>query len=202
MLKYSELYEYDVQAANSKVVQSRSRNISPPQLVKDRLVYSVEGHPKTDPAAPKSGDGSVYAVLEDLVPVIYINGIKKILKPNGGGNYIWLSLSPDRTRLLYNFQGRSTFICDLEGKIIVEAGKINAPKWLNNQLIIGMNDRDDGYRVLSSDIICYSLSSGKITNLTNSPGVTEMYPLPFPGGKRAVYHTIDGYLYIIDLEVK
>jgi Tol biopolymer transport system component len=202
MMKYSSLVEYDIPAAKTRIIESKTRNLSPPQVVNEHPVYSVDGKQKSDPDAPKSADGTIYTVLEELVPVIYINGIGKTVKPNGEGNYIWASLSPDKTKLLYNYGGRSTFVCDLDGRILAEAGRIDAPEWLNNSMIVGMNDKDDGYRVLSSDIICYSLTTGKTTNLTNSDETIEMYPLPFPDGERLVYKTLNGELYIMHIRVK
>jgi hypothetical protein len=202
MMKYSSMTEYDITSGKSKIIQEKSRNLSPPLIVNDRLVYSVEGKQVKNTAALKSGEEGVYVVLEDLVPVIYINGTGKKLKPNGEGNYIWVSLSPDRTRLLYNFQGTSAWVCDLEGNIIASAGRINSPHWLNNDLIVGMNDRDDGYRVLSSDIVCYSLKSGKTSLLTDTRDTIEMYPMPFPGGERIVYQTVTGELYIMHINIR
>jgi Tol biopolymer transport system component len=202
MMKYSKMIEYDLPSEKSRVVQEKSRNLSPPIVVNDRLVYSVEGKRIKNSQGLKSADEGVYVVLEDLVPVIYINGIGKKLKPNGEGNYIWVSLSPDRTRLLYNFQGTSAWVCDLEGKIIASAGRINSPGWINNDLIVGMNDRDDGYKVLSSDIVCYSLKSGKTFLLTDTKDKIEMYPIPFPDGKRIVYQNINGELYLMHITIR
>jgi Tol biopolymer transport system component len=202
MMKYSRMKEYDLLSSRSEVIQEKARNLSPPSVVNDRVTYSIEGKRVWKSGTSKSSDGEVYVVLEDLVPVIYINGIGKKLKPNGEGNYIWASLSPDKSRLLYNFRGTSTFVCDLEGKIIAEAGRINAPEWISNDLIVGMNDRDDGYRVLSSDILCYSLKSGKTILLTNTTDAIEMYPKPFPGGERIVYQTIRGELYIMNIRIR
>jgi hypothetical protein len=134
--------------------------------------------------------------------VLYINGNRKLVTPNGEGNYIWVSLSPDKTRLLYNYNGRGTFICKLDGTILDDIGRLNAPRWLNDQIIIGMNDKDDGYRVLSSDIICYSIATKKKTNLTSTSDKIEMYPFPFPDGNRIVYQTLSGELYIMNLSKK
>jgi hypothetical protein len=202
MMKYSSINEYDIPAAETRTIESNKRNLSPPQVVNDHPVYSVDGKQKIDPSSPKNAGENIYMTLEELVPVIYINGIAKPLKPNGDGNYIWASLSPDKTKLLYNYGGRSTFICDLNGKILAEAGKINAPEWLNSSIIIGMNDKDDGYRVLSSDIVCYSLATGETTALTSTSDAIEMYPLPFPDGERVVYQTLKGQLYLMYLRLK
>jgi Tol biopolymer transport system component len=202
MMKYSRLTEYDVITSKFKVVQEKSRNLSPPLVVNDHLVYSVEGKQIKDSPGLKSGDPGIYVVLEDLVPVIYINGVGKKIKPSGEGNYIWASLSPDRTKLLYNFRGTSAWVCDLEGRIIASAGRINSPGWINNDLIVGMNDRDDGYRVISSDIVCYSIRSGKTIMLTDTRDNIEMYPLPFPDGSGIVYQTIKGELYLMKVRIR
>jgi len=202
MVRYSSMIEYDIPAAKSRIIESKARNLSPPQLVENSLIYSSGGRQKSEPSGLKSGEGSAYVMLEELVPVIYINGIRKVLKPNGDGNYIWASLSPDKTKLLYNYGGKSTFICDLNGNILAEAGRINAPEWLNNSMIVGMNDRDDGYRVISSDIVCYSLKTGKTTFLTSTTERAEMYPMPFTDGQRIIFQTVGGELYMMHLRIK
>jgi hypothetical protein len=65
-----------------------------------------------------------------------------------------------------------------------------------------MNDNDDGYRILSSDIISYSIVTKKKINLTSTTDKIEMYPFPFSDGNKIVYQTLSGELYLMTLNIK
>jgi hypothetical protein len=203
--KYTSLSEYDLTSGKTSLIKSRSRDMTSPVIINNQLIFSVAGKrniKQINKGISKGNSNEVYVVLEDLTPVLYINGTRKPFTPNGPGNYIWVSLSPDKTRLLYNFKGTGTFISNLDGTVLDDIGRLNAPRWLNNQVIIGMDDKDDGHRILSSDIIAYSVLIKKRINLTSTPDRIEMYPFPFPDGIRIVYQTIAGELYIMNLSNK
>jgi hypothetical protein len=203
--KYSSLSEYDLTTGKTVIIESKSRDVTPPLIINNLLIYSADGKRNErmiKSGAPKSTRDRIYVILENLTPVLYINGIRKPISPNGEGNYIWVSLSPDKTKLLYNYKGSGTFVSKLDGTILDDLGRLNAPRWLNDQLIVGMNDKDDGYKILSSDIICYSLATKKKVSLTATSDKIEMYPIPFAGGNRIVYQTLTGELYILNLSVK
>ena len=58
---------------------------------------------------------------ENLDLDLYRNGEKVVLKPHGDVNYIWSSLSPDQTMILFNTKF-GTAVCDLNGKEITGRG--------------------------------------------------------------------------------
>jgi len=158
-----------------------------------------------DSAVEKSGivtAQDTILTLDKLTPVLSINGIQKVFRPGGDGDYIWASLSPDKTKILYYLVGKGTFVCDLNGENLVSPGKINSPKWLNNQIIIGMVDQDDGHRVTASDLVYFNLNTGRIASLTATTGRHEMYPYPFADGKKIVFSTDEGEVYIMKLKVR
>jgi Tol biopolymer transport system component len=203
--KLSSLMRYELATGETTTLVNEKRSLTTPGVSGNRLYYLAEGKLELSSVENISLKGSVsdtVLLLEDLTPVLCINGENKTLKPSGEGSYIWISLSPDKTRVVYYFAGKGTFICDLEGKILFSAGKISAPKWLNNQIIIGMDDSDDGYRVTGSELVSFSLSSGKAYRLTSTPSVAEMYPLPFPDGKNIAFQTVEGKLFLMKLRFK
>lgn len=203
--KVSSLIQYDMTNGSRKVIAEKVSDLSAPAFSGDKMHYRSGGKMNTvklDNAALKSAGSEIFVTSEELTPVVYINGEGKPVKPNGDGSYIWASLSPDRSKLLYYFAGLGTFVSDLEGKILFSAGKISAPRWLSDQMVIGMDDRDDGYRVTGSEIVCFSLSSGKRISLTSTPERAEMYPMPLPDGKNVVFQTPEGEIFIMTLKVK
>ena len=204
-LKYSSLHKIDLVTGESETLERKSRNISQPVAVSNNVAYFANGLHQVkgfEDNNLKSLEKETYVLLEELLPVLYINGEKKILKPGGDGSYIWVSLSPDKTKLLYHLVGKGTFISDLNGNILGTPGKLNAPKWLTDQVIIGMNDKDDGDRLISSEIVAFNLTTGKRTNLTSSGERNEMYPFPFPNGKKIAFRTPGGELYLMKVKVR
>jgi Tol biopolymer transport system component len=203
--KYSSLYEYDMEEGTRSLVEPASRRLGSPVISGDKLIYSVEGVQKSSyplKAENSMSQNNVYVILEDLVPFLCMNGVKKAFKPSGEGNYIWVSLSPDMTKVLYNYNGRGTYVADTSGMILADIGRLDAPKWINDYLIAGMNDRDDGSKVLSSDICCYSLRSKKLYNLTGTADIIEMYPWPLPGESRIAFQTQNGGLFLMHIRIR
>ncbi|MCU0460609.1 MAG: hypothetical protein MUF36_01140 [Bacteroidales bacterium] len=203
--KYSSMIEYDLSTGKTKPIEPPSRVLVSPAVSGDIISYVVEGKRKAidmETSDIAKGDNGTFLLLEDLVPVLYSDGKRKEVKPNGEGNYIWASLSPDRTKILYNYRGTCTFISDTAGNILQETGRLNAPKWINDNLIAGMNDEDDGTRILRSDIMCYSMKTKMLYNLTRTEDVAEMYPYPFAGKNRIACQTLNGELYLIYFRIK
>ncbi len=203
--KVSSLKKLDLITADTVILEKKARNLSRPAAEGNNIAYMADGHyriKRFQEKVPKSTDKEIYIILEDLSPVIYINGIKKTLQPGGEGSYIWVSLSPDKTRLLYCLAGKGTFVSDLDGNVLASAGKLNAPKWLNNQIIVGMVDKDDGMKVISSEIVAFSIDTKKKVNLTSTAERSEMYPYPFPDGKRIAFRAPEGMLYIMKIKIR
>ena len=50
--------------------------------------------------------------------------------------------------------GCHTFVCDADGKNVVDFGYyIGAPTWLGNDWIVGQQDEDDGHRMTASRLV-------------------------------------------------
>jgi len=203
--RVSSIQKIDLKTGDTVTLEKKGRNVTRPVVAGNSIVYLADGRHQTKGFQDnilKSAGNETYVLLEELIPVLYINGEKRTLKPGGDGSYIWVSLSPDRTKMLYYLTGKGTFVCDLDGNILASPGKLNAPKWLNNQVIVGMDDKDDGDKVTSSEIVSYSLKTGKRNLLTSTSGRNEMFPFPFPDGKRIAFRTSKGELFIMNVKVR
>ena len=138
---------------------------------------------------------------EDLQIAVEKGGQKTILTPNGADkSYIWVQLSPDKTKIVYN--ASETFICDLSGKILANLGKLNAPQWLNNDWVVGMDDSDDGHVVVKSNIIGISVNGKVRQELTQLGDKIAMFPAVSPDGSKIAFNTLQGELYIMEISVK
>ena len=137
---------------------------------------------------------------ENLDLNLYRNGEKVVLNPHGDVNYIWVSLSPDQTKILFNTKF-GTAICDLSGKELVNLGQdINAPVWYGNDYVVGMDDNHDGYYNIESSITIASVDGALFQRLTSPEGMA-MYPDVDAQSGRVVYSTEDGDIHLLQLNL-
>ncbi len=96
---------------------------------------------------------------------------------------------------------KMVFVCDLNGNNVAALGKLNAPQWLNNQWLVGMNDIDNGEILLSSSLVAASID-GKVYQTLTTPDLIAMYPAVSPDGKQIVFNTERGDLYLLNVVLK
>ena len=91
-----------------------------------------------------------------------------VLAPNGDdASYFWASVSPDGKHIVYVTARYGTFVCDINGDNVRSMGRMNAPKWLDNNHVAGMqefykdHDEIDNIRYISRSI------DGKVTRDLN-----------------------------------
>ena len=148
---------------------------------------------------PADDNATLRVDNENLDLNLYRNGKKIVLKPHGDANYIWASLSPDQTMILFNTK-YGTAVCDLDGNEIINVGNVNAPVWFGNEYIVGMNDLHDGYHFTSSNIVIASVDGAERQELTDA---MEMgyYPDVDAQSGRIVYHTEKGQIRMMQLNL-
>jgi len=202
-MKYSSVHSFDITTGSRELLVENGRDVIPPAVSGNAVLIKSEGSMRVEQAGPvlKSGGDGSFVVIEEMMPVLYSSGGRKALMPNGDGFYIWASLSPDGSKILYNYQGRGTYICDTEGRILYDLGRINAPRWFSDRLVIGMDDRDDSHRITSSELVYYSLKDKKRVVFTSTPGRSEMFPFA-AGNRRIAFCTDNGELYLMKIRVR
>lgn len=154
-------------------------------------------------ATPKATSSQRVITIEDRKMVIYKNGNRKELTPNGkDASYIWPSISPDGKNIAYTVAGKGTFVCSIDGSSIKSLGKLSAPRWAGNRYIVGMNDIDDGEKLISSTVSIVSID-GKVKEQLKTPsGVNAMYPNASKDGSKVVFCSDKGEIYIANVELK
>ena len=139
-------------------------------------------------------------VLHNTECMMYIekNGKRIKVAPQGNEvNYIWASLSPDKTKILYYVSEMGCYVCNIDGTNSQFIGwDCRAPQWYNNEIIISMNDQDDGHFTTKSAILAYTLD-GKVQVLT-SPDMIAMYPFAAEG--KVVFSTLQGKTYLLNVK--
>lgn len=148
-------------------------------------------------------DDLYYVTTEDLKMVVINNGRKTYLNPlkMDESRYIWVSLSPDNTKILFTAVGKGTYICDLQGKILHTLNYINAPVWYNQQYVAGMVDKDDGHVVTASTIQLVNIQTNERVQVSRT-GEMAMHPSAAGKARKIAYHTTDGKIVVADIEIK
>ena len=127
------------------------------------------------------------------------DGETVMLAPNGvDEHYIWESLSPDGTRVLYYVSGYGAFVCDIYGRNVTPIGNLTAPKWWDDNTVVGMNEVDDEYTITASAIVMRTLD-GREQVLTGDD-VIATYPLPCSQSGKIAFSTPDGKIYLITVQ--
>ena len=179
------------------------------QLVKptrDLQGYSVDA---TSAAAVNKGKYSskaIGAAKAQKVPVlsidkgqlmITINGKTRQLSPNGTQfSYMWPSLSPDGTKVLFYQAAHGAYVCDLDGSNVRKVGQMRAPVWYDNNTIVGMMDKDDGEFIYASTIVAATLDGA--TQVLTDDATIATYPHASAG--KIAFSTPAGEAYIINVK--
>ena len=128
--------------------------------------------------------------------MITVNGKTRQLSPNGTQfSYMWASLSPDGTKVVYYQAAHGTYVCNLDGSNVQKVGTMRAPVWYDDNTVVGMMDLDDGEFIYASTIVAATLD-GKTQTLTGDD-IIAMYPHATDG--KIAFSTPAGEAYIINV---
>lgn len=146
------------------------------------------------------GKESINAYTEKLQLIVERNGDRKVLEPlSKGSRYLWGSLSPDKTKILFTATGKGTYICDLNGKILSEIGYLNAPVWYDDHKIVGMADKDNGDYITESSVVMVS-ADGKQRQVLSLFTEIAMYPTANWKSGKIAYNTLEGEIIVLELK--
>lgn len=116
-----------------------------------------------------------------------------------GQGYLWTSYSPSGEKYLFYVSGYGAFVCQKDGSELQRVGELHAAQWLTDDVIIAMEDVDDGQQVTASTIVAYDLRNGKKQALTDA-ALKMMYPYADSKGKKIACSSDEGDIYLITLK--
>lgn len=136
--------------------------------------------------------------------MITVNGSTKMLSPNGttGQSYLWPSVSPDGTRVLYYLATVGAYTCKIDGSDVKFVGKYRAARWYDNNTVVGMKDYYDETDCVTSSKIYAVSFDGSESQLLTADDVLAMYPSVNADGSKIAFSTPAGEAYIINVNVK
>lgn len=128
---------------------------------------------------------------------ITVNGKTTTIDPQGRGSYLWPQVSPDGKKVVYWLAYRGCFVSNIDGSNPVSLGELRAARWMGDNTVIGMLDRDNGQEVTSSKLIAKTLD-GKSQTVTPETMIA-LYPTADSDGDKVAFVTEKGELYVLDL---
>ena len=150
-----------------------------------------------------------FASTANIGTSVYTQGSKVIVTVNGKerefspveswAGYIWPSLSPDGTKVVFVAAEKGIVVMDLDGKVLSMLGRYEMPCWYNNDYIVAQNATDDGHQFTSSQILLLK-ADGTFKHALTAPTSMSMQPTSAAG--KIVYTSIDGQLHLMTIEVK
>lgn len=190
----------------SQVIVTAKELSTPKALASNNIAYMAGGNVilKADgQRLNKTGAGDLAVYNVDGKIILYMNGTKKDFSPFKGGQYIWPSLSPDGTKIMYTEVHKGTFISDLDGNILSSLGKISAPNWSpDGKWVTYMVEKDNGEFITGSEIFAASSNGLLKYQLTDTKDVIEMYPVWSSDGMSILFNSVDGSIYSMKLKME
>ena len=205
MRKVSSLVKKSIVDQSGEILLKDQRDFTSPRLLKNGSVVVNKNKEIffLDKKADIQNQNEAVAFIENSMIALFENGQKRILSPLGDGHYLWPSVSADGSKLLFTKAGAGTFISDLQGNILTELGKANAPKWSpDSKWIVYMYDVDDGHQLLESEIWVAAADGSLKQQITDSPDKKEIYPSWTNKVSEILFSDDRGIIYKAVLDIK
>ena len=197
-LRRTNLKSVNLTNGEQKTIVKESRDLQG-YAVKDNAVAAVnKGKFKASAAQAKTAPVASISKGQLLVTV---DGKTTTISPNGttGQSYLWPSVSPDGTKVLYYLATVGAYTCNIDGSNPQFIGALRAAKWYNNSIVVGMKDADNGQFVTSSTVYAASIDGKEMQALTDE-SVMAMYPSASADGSKIAFSTPQGEAYIINVK--
>lgn len=205
------IYKLDIANKALTPIAENIEHVNQIALYNGEVSYAADGKAIkakiSNALSPVRRINDILVTEEDLKIVVYKNGTRTVLDPLVGQmdgwdpQYIWTSLSPDRTKILFGCADNA-YICDLNGKNVVKVGAMRSPKWRGNTHIVGMVDADDGYHYTESNIVIAKIDGTQMQQLTNTSDEIKMFPSVSADGSKIAFHTLEGNIYVMTIKEK
>lgn len=199
-LRYSSLKSVNLNNGTETTLVSPSRNLQGFNVTGNRVNVVNKGKYTTKALSDKDSAPAPVASISRGELLVTSNGITRSISPQGisGQSYLWPSVSPDETKVLYFLVGSGAFVCNIDGSNPVKIGLLRAAKWYDNNVIVGMQDQDNGEIVTSSKLVAVSID-GKVKQDLTQESSMAMFPAVSGNGNKISYVTPTGELYIINV---
>lgn len=195
-LSYKSLQTVNLETKKHETVVKQSRNLADGVALTDARIVGLNNG-KMAKKAVSTATAAERPVVATSYGHLTVDG--QAIDPQGKGSYLWPSLSPDGTQIVYWLVYRGCFVCNLDGSNPRPVGGLRAAVWAGNDAVIGMNDiENDDQVVVASSLVAVDLNSGEKQVLTPET-VIAMYPSVDANATRVAFTDNNGNLYYVNL---
>ena len=200
-LRHTTLKSINVKTAKETELVKATRNLQGVRVA-DGTVLSVDnGKMKSKKISGEKVSNPVVTSIDKGQLYVTKNNRTQRVSPAGTDvSYLWTSISPDGSKLLYYVieHGRA-YVSNLDGTNPISLGVLRAAKWMGNNWVIGMVDRDNGEIVTSSRIVGVAADGTGRTDLTQD-SVIATNPSASADASKIVYCTNEGKVFLMKIE--
>ncbi|WP_167618105.1 hypothetical protein [Maribellus sediminis] len=153
-------------------------------------------------------DWNALAAGATQLPAVSLKNGKLILSTENGAQeidpldsryYLSPGLSPDQTKICGVAYGKGAFVCDLNKKVVFGPEKLEAPIWIDDQLIVGVTTKDDGLNIQQSALKVVDIQTGK-SEIMEMAGIKPLSPKFSKADNKVYFQTPDGEMYSIKIK--
>ena len=206
----NSLYSINLNTLERTAILQKADHFNQVSFVNGKVSVGLQGKVTTKqvtrPISAVQLPNEVFVAEEDLKIAVYNNGRRIELDPLKGQygswdpQYCWVSLSPDKSKILFHCANNS-FVCDLNGKNVVNLGKMGCPQWRDNNYVVGHLEAHDGYFLTKGEIVIAGANGKFYQQLTTSSDI-KTFPAVSADGSKIAYHTEDGKLFLMTIKEK
>lgn len=188
----------DLKSGKQQTLLKATRNLQGFSVMNGTVATVTDGQVKLHKLVKGAKNELDRPVLSHHHLKLYITrgGQTSLFAPNGADeHYIWSSLSPDGSRVLYYVSGHGAFVCNIDGGKPISMGNITAPRWWDDNTIVGMDETDGEYDIISSSIVARTLDGQ--TQVLTGEDIIATYPLPCRQSGKIAFSTPAGEVCLI-----
>lgn len=201
--RFVSVKAFDRIAKTSKMLAAPERNLQALELTADVATLVSDGKMRrrslSGTAATQANGKPILSIERGLLYISENGGERRLASYLGtdGMSYLWASVSPDGQRMLFFAAGYGTYTCRLDGSDMQHLGYIWAPVWYDDEVIVGMQTKDDGHITYEGKIVASDRNGRELQTLTDA-SLVAVYPSATTG--RICFTTADGEMYIMNVK--
>ena len=196
-LRQVAVQNYNVATQATEQLVKPTRELQAVQMTGNTATTVTKGKAKAKSLdGTKAKKATMAYATQNYELMVNAGGKARQLTPLGAGKrYIWVSLSPNGEKVLFFVSGDAAYVCNIDGTGLQKLGMLHAAKWLDDNIVVGMNDKDNGEVYTSSEIVAVNLQ-GQRQVLTGNDMIAMF---PQCGGDKIAFTTDAGEVYMINL---
>lgn len=129
-----------------------------------------------------------------------VNPEEKVFEPING-EYLFVNWSPNGMRVAVQVLGKGIYVLDVQNNQVYEFGMGEYPDWINNDVLVCMDVKDDGSQVTNGEILVMNYDGKLIKNITNDFNQPALYPSASEDGK-VVFQSLNGQIFKTTLSIQ